>query len=341
MKNPGIQTDTTGTAATDNTKDSLSIFLEDIQSRKYEPYQTGLKFFDDLLGGGLLRGTLSIILAAPGAGKTALCAQVAEAIAEHGKPVVYLNLEMTDDQMLARAISGRATVKGSPTTAIQVLQGYKWNSEQRKTIEEVVEEYRGRVYPYLKYKPAGIDSSYTAIREYIFKLGEDAKKAGKEAPAIFLDYLHLITDTGDLQETIKRTLFMLKQYAAEYNTIALAISATNRTSNDGGKVSMSSGRDTSGIEYTGDFILGLNYYECELNSKDSEHVKPDDPIAMAKLQGKENRRMVLRVLKGRFTPPGRAAKLHFYAPGARFYGEDDFTPAGIEETPFGRFDGIE
>lgn len=330
------------------TQDVMQEFCDTIQSEAYKPYTTDINFFDDLLGGGLIRGTLTILLAAPGAGKTALCAQLSEAIAEHGKQVLYLNFEMSQHQMLARSISSRATIKGVPTTALQVMQGYAWTEEQKKVIPETIAEYREKVYPFMRYRPDRVGTDFKEIRDYLQKVGDKAIAEGKEAPAVVVDYLHLITGGSDPQDTIKQTLFMLKDgYAAKYNTIVICIAAANRSSNDDGRISLTSGRDSSGIEYTADYQLGLNYYECEQPAKISignqkrenpDYVNPQDPVAMGMLQSKEVRRMVLRVLKGRFIAPGRSANLQFHAPTAHFYGERDFIPANVKQVPFSKED---
>ena len=59
-------------------RDDLTDFLEKIQTEAYKPYQTGLSFFDNLLGGGVIQQSILLLMAAPGTGKTALAQQIAE-----------------------------------------------------------------------------------------------------------------------------------------------------------------------------------------------------------------------------------------------------------------------
>jgi len=322
---------------------SIDDFLKNIQSEKYKPYETGLQFFDNLFCGGLMRGTLTILLAAPGAGKTALCAQIGEAIAEHGRPVLYLNLEMTADQMLARSISGRVAQAGVKASALDVLQGYRWTDEQLEAIIKATAEYKEKVYPNMQYCKENIGADLREIKKYLHAVGTRAINEGKEAPVFILDYLHLLTGGKDAQDTIKQAIGILKDYARNFDTMSFAISAINRSSADDGRIKMTSGRDSSGIEYTGDYILGLNYYECDLPPKikgtdgkwhtNENYVSPDDLEAMDVLLRRETRMMNLRILKSRFAPPGRTKILKFYAPGARFYDEHDFIPC-LGEQPF-------
>lgn len=318
------------TAANGETPDTLTAFLEKIQTEAYKPYKTELSFFDDLLAGGVIRQSILLLMAAPGTGKTTLCQQIAECMAEHGKPVLYLNFEMSAEQMLSKALSNRLSNAGHPASALNILQGYEWDDTRRAAVLQAVADYREKIYPYLSYNPDGVGAELTKLKEYLQKIGEDAKVAGKEAPVVILDYLHLITAPGvDLQEMIKQAITTLKGYAVKFDTFCIAISATNRISNMGGKITLESGRDSSNLEYTGDYVLSLNYYDI-----DNGTVKAGDVEAVAQLQREKYRRMIIRVLKGRFVPPGKSAKVYFHAERNTFYGENDTLPDYDGWTPF-------
>ena len=311
-------------------RDALTEFFEKIQTEAYKPYKTDLQFFDDLLNGGIIPQSLLVLMAAPAAGKTTLCQQIAEQMALHRKPVIYLNLEMSKEQMLAKALSGKLSrTNQAQLSALDILQGYKWTSEQRTTIVAALDDYRARIFPYMQYNPDDIGSDLDSILSYLTATGERAKAAGKAAPAVIVDYLHLITTKRGLEtaELIKQIVKGLKDYAVNYDTFVILISATNRTSNTAGKITLESGRDSSAIEYTGDYQLSLNYYDI-----DTGKVKPDD---VAELQREKWRRMVIRVLKGRFTPPQKTARVYFNAAYNSFYGEyGDFMPVDTDRVEF-------
>lgn len=315
-------------------RDYLTDFLDKIQSEAYKPYQTELTFFDKLLGGGVIPQSLLILMAAPGAGKTTLCQQIAEAMAAHKKPVVYLNLEMSREQMIAKAISCRlAKGKKGEYTAKKILQGYSWTNEEKAVISAEIAAYRKDSYPYMQYNPDNVGSSLDNIKSYLELIGEQARAAGKQAPAVIIDYLHLISTEQriDNQELIKQAVKVLKDYAVKYDSFVIAISATNRLSNENGQITMGSGRDSSNIEYTGDYMLSLNYYEI-----DKGDVKPGEVDKVAQLQKQKYRKMIMRVLKGRFVAPGKSARMYFNAAQNIFYGEDEngFSPAECEFIPF-------
>ncbi len=315
-------------------RDDITDFLEKITTDAYKPFKTGLNFFDNLLSGGIIQQSLLLLMAAPGTGKTTLAQQIAETMAREKKPVIYFNFEMSKEQMLAKAISAKLYRCGGSKSTTGILQGYNWTDAEREEIESVIEEYRRENYPYIKYNPAGISGDLDDLMTYLKATGEKAKAQGQQAPAAVIDYLHLITSRERLepQELIKRAVTGLKQYAAKYNTFVIAIIATNRASNKGGKMTMESGRDSSNLEYTADYQLSLNYYAI-----DNGKVTPDDTDKIAELQQAARREMILRVHKNRFAVPGKSEKVLFDAAHNIFYGTcDDFIPAAGFELCHGR-----
>lgn len=312
-------------------EDYLTTFFNRISGDDYKPYKTGLSFFDNLLDGGPVKKTMLLLLAAPAAGKTTLCQQIAESMSEHGKPVLYVNLEMSREQMIAKSLSARCTLAGEPMTTLEVMQGYRWTPNQREAVTNALDQYRERVAPKLDYNPDGITGDLEKLTGYLDRIGERARAAGEPGPVVVLDYLHLLTWPGeDVANVIKKSMQVLKEYAINYDTVSIAISATNRDSNRAGRITMESGRDSSGIEYTGDYILSLNYYQV-----DQGNVKTSDNDKMAVLTGRPWRQMLLRVLKNRFGIAGRPARVYFHSAGNRFYAEDDFLPEDQNIIHFG------
>ena len=303
--------------------DLLAQFFSTIQTERYQPIKTGLAFFDDLLGGGITRQDLLLLLAPPGSGKTTLAQQIAEAMAASKQPVKYLNFEMSSEQMLAKAISARLRNR----TAKEILQGYKWTEADRQIITDAIDSYRQTNYPYIEYSPEGVTTDLASIKKYLNRIGEAAKAAGDNGPAVFVDYLHYIRDgENDIANTIKAALEAFKQYAMAYNTFVIAIAATNREANRGGKITLSSGRDTSNIEYNADYQISLNYKDI-----DNGNVTATDLDKLAELQRGEKtggkRAMILRSLKARLDGTGQPQYIMFDAAHNIFYGTDDFSPA--------------
>lgn len=247
-------------------------FLQAVSGRRYEPTETGLAPLDNLLGGGFLRQSLIMMGAAPGMGKSFFAQQLFEGMAQKGHNVLYFNLEMSREQMLARSFARIARVKENSTmAAIDILQGYKWTKDQREIVERTARVYMNEYAPHIAYNPAGSTADLDTILSQMEAAAERAKEAGIEAPLVVIDYLHLLRGSGreDVQTTVKRAVDAFKGYAMRHNSIVFCILAFNRESNKGGKVTQESGRDSSAIEYSGDLMLGLNYAKIEENT-DSE-----------------------------------------------------------------------
>ena len=298
-------------------RDYLTDFLEKVQSEAYRPYQTDLPFFDDLLNGGIVPQSLLLLMASPAAGKTTLCQQLAEGMAAHGKPIEYLNLEMSREQMLSKAIAGRINKNGSlpyHLTALDIMQGYKWTDDLKKIIPEEIAAYRQQVFPYLQYNPT-TGNDIDSIEQHLHNIGDRALSLGQKAPAVVLDYLHLVRAGKEKLETadlIKKIVVVLKEYAIKYDTFVIGIVAINRQSKD--NITLESGRDSSNIEYTADYILSLDY--TERADRDINDILADP-----------ERKMTMRVLKNRFGAAGRCRDLVFKpADGIFLAEENDTTP---------------
>lgn len=312
--------------------DYLTSFFEKIQTEAYKPYSTGLGFFDNMLNGGVMRQTLLLLMAAPGAGKTTLCQQIAEEMAIRKKPVIYLNMEMSREQMLAKALSYKLAIKKGSVkkSAAEILQGYSWrdNESEKQIMTDLLEEYREKSFPYIQYNPGNVGSDLDTIINYLREVGNKARFEGEQAPAVVVDYLHLISTTKglDVQELIKRTVTELKRYAIDYDTFVIGIVATNRSSN--GSISLDSGRDSSNLEYSGDYVLSLDYWKAD---QSKTRLSAEE---LAVEQKKKYRHMIIRVLKGRLGEVGNYARVYYNAANNVFYGEHEWLPVDDERTPF-------
>lgn len=284
----------------------VDLFLEAIQTRKYEPIPTGITDIDRALGGGFMRQWLVLLGAPPGAGKTALAQWLFEGMAKRGTTCLYLNLEMSREQMLARSISRIAAQNGDKIKPVEVLQGYKWTAEQQEAVTIAAAEYRRDIAPHLIYNPDSVTSSLDSIMEYIEAEATRAEAAGLPAPILVLDYLQVLTggQREDKIDLIQRAITSLKGYAIEHNTLVFAIMANNRESNRTGVTSMESGRDTSNIEYGADLLLGLDFTKCL--PRNGEKGKSKDDLTPEDMNYK-----TLKINKGRFSAPGAQVDLFF------------------------------
>lgn len=333
-----LSTGAVGNAVGENTEaapalDDIEEFIAAISKETYKPIATGFSWFDDLLGGGFMCDTVAFIMAAPATGKTTLCQQIGEQMAAGGHKVIYFNFESSRNMMLAKAVSARLAAKNVFLSATDILRGYAWNSTQKKAIEEEIEAYRATIYKNLKYCPDKVGANIEILQKYLTYIGDKAIKEETEAPIVFIDYIHLLKAEGesDPKEVLKRASSVINDYVKKYHTFAIVISATNRESNKGGNLSMTSGRDSSNIEYDADYAITMNYFEVDQGA-----VSPTDSEEMSRLTTERLRRLILRTVKNRWGIDGTSEKVYFNAANNTFYGENDFMPEGIadEAKPF-------
>ena len=310
-------------------------FIGKVQTEAYKPLETGMPAFDRLLGGGILRQSLVILTAAPGTGKTALASQVFEEMAKQGADVIFLNLEMSREQLFARSVSRIAHKQGHKgISAADVLKGYSWDDARKRYVMEAADEYRRTIATRMQYNPDGCNTNIDIILKTLDDAGQAAKEAGKPAPVCVLDYLHLITtDKREEQaEILKKAVAELKAWAIRNDTFVFAISASNRAANSSGTQTLESGRDTSAIEYSADIQLSLNYTaltEGRTKPNTTDKYRANDPDDMALLQqgnADGNREMTVQVLKSRMNAPGRKLHLLFNPAASVFYEIDNSTP---------------
>jgi DNA repair protein RadA/Sms len=72
--------------------------LCEVVCNKNDRIVTGINEFDRVMGGGIVKDSISIITARPGAGKSTLLLQISDAIARKGYKVIYASGEESDSR---------------------------------------------------------------------------------------------------------------------------------------------------------------------------------------------------------------------------------------------------
>lgn len=91
---------------------------------------TGYRDLDYILGGGLISSGMHVLAARPGMGKTTLAINIADRVAKNVGPVLFVSLEMDDEQIQAKRISREC---GIP--AHKLLMGRLSEEENCKMME--------------------------------------------------------------------------------------------------------------------------------------------------------------------------------------------------------------
>ena len=80
-------------------KASKAAKLIDIEAGKSQRLLTGIQEFDRVMGGGIVKDSVTILTSPPGGGKSTLTLTIAEKAAIQGKKVLYATGEESDSQI--------------------------------------------------------------------------------------------------------------------------------------------------------------------------------------------------------------------------------------------------
>ena len=236
---------------------------------------------------------------------------------------------MSKDQILAKLLSYvayktpytmyynesvEADIHSHSLEAQEILKGYEWTDETKKEIEKIIKGYKDKASNLIVINPRNPNID-TLIAE-----AKKVKRLTGEAPILFIDYIQLLqgNDKQDTQTILKEASKKIKDYVIDYDTLAFTITAYNRDSTKAhGKATLESGRDTSDIEYSSDYIISVNFtkYEAGESEADIEDLKKGDETG--------TRKMTLKVLKNRLGTTGD--KINYdYIPKYNIFTETDY-----------------
>ena len=203
----------------------------------------------------LMPGRLYVIAGRPSMGKTALALNIAEKVADKGKAVHVISLEMSADELSARAIAGWS---GVPT---EIIQAGTANENQRSLIMKAHERWAGL--------PVTIDdkSNGLPIAQIAARVRQMRRKHGIEL--LVVDYLQLIRGgekhRGNRVQEISEITTGLKALAMDLGIPIIALSQLSRgvESRDDKRPLLSDLRDSGSIEQDADavaFVYREEYY---------------------------------------------------------------------------------
>lgn len=290
--------------ALESATSALARFLATTGNVEYRPLSTGFSGLDTILNGGFDPGTMSIVVAEPGTGKTALVMQIAENMAKNGQPVIVFNLEMSEDQLIARSLSRLTaeivgvvkdqyhnTVDPGDLGAVngkEALYSNQWGLMTQKKRENIVNaigrfgEYAGNLYI--------VTDPITEYGQIIEAVTAFKAQTGK-TPVVIVDYLQLLFTDGRTSAvySAKDIILGLKQkIAREMQTAVIMISATGRDKAKRGKMDLQSAFGSSFIEYSADYQFGLEKVDPEEVRYNLEKTF-EKPLTLSLVKGRMNR----------------------------------------------------
>jgi hypothetical protein len=150
----------------------------------------------------------------------------------------------------------------------------KYNSDSLKIIEDAYESYKAyakNLYLREGFGSVGIDQISKAVENHI-------KYTGK-TPIVFIDYLQILAPYDaktNEKQNIDKSVLELKRISRDYNIPIIGISSLNRASYKD-KISMEAFKESGGIEYASDVLIGLQFTGVGEKNFDINIAKKCDP----------------------------------------------------------------
>lgn len=268
--------------------------------------KTGFDKLDEALDGGLYDG-LYVIGAVSSLGKTAFCMQIADQLAKQGRDVLIFTLEMMTYELMARSISRESfqldtsARRRMAKTARGVLDGKRWENytaQERAHLElaqNSYTSYAGHLYFREGDHETGLDYIQKEVARHIAETGEK--------PVVLIDYLQIIAPVDvhfTDKQNLDRIVCALKKLSRQYELTIFAISSFNRE-NYNLEVSMNAFKESGGIDYSADVLLGLQARGAGRQGFNIDEEKRKDP-----------RELELKILKNRSAALGQPIPLRYY-----------------------------
>lgn len=306
----------------------LPTFLDDIGNLT-PPIPTGFQKLDTLLGGGLHTG-LYILGALSSMGKTTFILQLANQLASSGNDVLFFSLEQSRAELIAKTLSNlTATIEAAESgqyvgeakqlnanalpnakTALQITDPTRiTNAEEDKLLKAAMNVFN--LYAaHLWIIEGEEDLGAEKIRSYV----EQHIKITGNTPIVFLDYLQILKakDPRQTDKTnVDKSVSDLRRIAREFNAVVFAVSSLNRSSY-AKAIDMDAFKESGGIEYGSDVLLGLQSIDMTIAENSREVAKNIERTQKTKRQ--LVRKVELKILKNRNGITGKAQQFLYTSP---------------------------
>ena len=279
-----------------------------------DPIPTGFRLLDAELDGGLREG-LVVIPAITSLGKTTFALQVMENVAAQGKDVLYISLEMSAAELIAKSLSRHtfliAAREGQPREYAKTVRGITdgkrydhYSTEERALIMQAYEAYNA--YAQHIYIREGLgDITAKDVR----KMVQQHRDMTGQTPVLCLDYVQILQPldprTSDKQNLDAATL-ELKRISRDYKTPVVVLSSLNRMNYDQ-PINLAAMKESGALEYGADIVLGL-----QLQGAGSSKAQNDKEWVNDRMK-EDPRRLEVKVLKNRNGRRGESLYFDYYS----------------------------
>jgi replicative DNA helicase len=192
---------------TQKLSEGVNDYMENI--RKHPNRQIGISSgwsrYDQVIGGGFRRKTVSLLGARPGIGKSMAALNIALSVAESGIPVLFLDTEMDRSDHQPRALSNLCR-KADDNTEISITaieKGVFVGSEKKeKEIEQATKKLEALPFFYESLIGVSFEETLPIMRRWIHKnVGQDENGVTNDCLIVY-DYIKL-QNADKLTDTLK------------------------------------------------------------------------------------------------------------------------------------------
>ncbi len=228
----------------------LEKLAHSLESGEVMSIDTGFKKLDSLLC-GIPYGSLVVVGADSGFGKTAFALNLVRYWCELGIPVLYNNLEMNSEDLFKRLALAKSYQKNV------ILSNYDFKDITEKTLETV-----GAIHSITKEYPIGVFKD-----SCVHSICQKAKQSS--AQVVIVDHLHLLDGAHRYEDLVKATR-TLQQLADSTGKIVVLLAQYNRSKygRENKDPQPSDFRGSGTIEQDAAIILQMNCPDYENSPED-------------------------------------------------------------------------
>jgi replicative DNA helicase len=283
------------------TSDFIEDWIEEVAetaNRTITP--TGFDRLDEALDGGLWEG-LYAVGAVSSLGKTTYLLQVADQIAKQGRDVLIISLEMSKGELIAKSVSRLTFIQDSHRayTVRELMNAKTWALAEANTKKAILEYQETAKNLYI------LEGNHRTNTAHIDDIVERFYRAYNTHPVIIIDYLQILALTDekgkDPRTSVDNVVWDLKMLSRRYKIPVIVVSSFSRAFYDK-PAEMGSFKESGGIEYTSDVVLGL-----QLRGVGTEGFNLEDA------KGKTPREVELVILKNRNGRTGDKISYYYHS----------------------------
>lgn len=231
----------------DTRRNSKKAYIENYDT-PVEVVPTGYPILDKMLGGGLVRGTVSALGARPSVGKTTLAVNIAAKNPQ--RKILFFSLEMSARMVYDKLISDVGDLDYSDCVK------HKVNLE---TVKTLLQKY----------------DNLTVIDD-VYEIEDIAAIIRREKPElVMIDYIQIVQTRENIEvvrQRIDRISQIIKRTAKSTGAHIMCLSQITRGAKE--EPTMSALKESGGLEETGDYVILLKR-PYVLNKAD-ESLRPED-----------------------------------------------------------------